>query len=285
MSTEKTAVELQREQIAITNSADLQELDANDTDTNEDSQGEESTTEDANEEVEAAEEQIEASEKTEEELEAEKASAKTQREKDRIQKRINKEVALRKTAEARVAELESQLATKKSDGEVSLSEDDVNTKAQQIADAKLAQKAFDDNCNALADNGSAIKDADDKPLGKKFIEKLNVMAEEVAPIPPAMINILADLDNGAEVLNFMADDIEEYERVLAYPPVKMALELSKISTKLSVPKKIVKAISRVPDPNQPLGAGSRAGSQLNDKMSTEEWITKRNAELAAKRRA
>ena len=224
--------------------------------------------------VEENEETIEVSEKTQEQLEAEKIEAKTAAEKARIQKRIDKEVAKRKTLETENANLKAQLAAKES-GEGKFTEEDVKKQAKVLADKEIADRDFANACSRL--QKAATK------LDKDFPDKIQELGTEVGPIPGAMIGILDDLDNGGQVLQHFTTDPDEYERIIALPSTKMAVELTRLATKLAKPP--VKVLSKVPAPNEPLGGNARVDTPLNDKDPMDVWIKKRNKQVEERRKA
>ena len=299
MSTEKTALEALREKIAVDNPDEaekpIKSEDASDETAEDESTGAESTDADtaeaeegSDEELDEAKDALEASEDEEEKLKKEKAAAKTQKEKDRIQRRIDKEVAKSKALEAEIAELKAQLAAKTDEDGDKLTKADAEKLAKDLANQAVSENEFINICNKIADDGESLKGADGKPLGKEFMKRVNSMVEDIgAPLPHDMIYILNDLDNGAEVLNHLADDenIDEAEKIYAMPPARKAIALTKLSTKLAEAKVKIKPISKVPDPNKPLGAGARATKQLTDNMTTDEWIAARNQQIAQRRQA
>lgn len=297
--TEKSAIELLRERIAVTNTDDGNANgvpnnenaaeDEDDDSGNDDSSVEDESNDDAEDaddsQLEAKEDAIEDSEDKQKELEKEQKQAKDQKEKDRIQRKIDREVAKRKVLEEENEELKRQLEAKTSEDGDKLTKADAEKMAKDIANNAMSEKEFVDTCNKIADNGEKILDKDGKPLGKQFIEKMNDMAKEIGPIPPDMIYILGDLDNGSNVLHYLANDdnIDEAEKIYAMNTARKAIALTKIAAKLSAPKP--KPISKVPAPNNPIGAGARGNKQLNDSMSDKEWIAERQRQLAEKRAA
>src|ERR1700722_7041254 len=169
-------------------------------------------------------EEIKESEKTEEQLETEKSEAKTVAEKARIQRKIDKEVAKRKTLEEENAALKKQLAEANEGKEGKYDEAEVEKRAETKAQQKQAEREFVDASNRLANAA--------EKLDKDFIKKIKQVAEDVAPIPGHMIGILDDLDDGAKVLAHLADDVDEYERIIYLNPTKAAVELAKLEKKL-----------------------------------------------------
>lgn len=234
---------------------------------------EETPTEVEHTKVETVEEKIEEVVKTEEELEAAKEEAKTNAERARIQRRIDKEVAKRKELETKIIELQKALEAKVAEGEVTLTEEDIETRAEAKANMKLAEKKFTEDCNKL--QSEAVK------IDKDFDKKIKAVADDIGPIPSLMIGVLADLDNGGAVLNYLANDPDEAERIYALTnsPAKMAVELSKLSIKV-IPKKETKAVSKVPAPITPVGGGKvNVDEVLSDKADMKEWIRIRNKQI------
>lgn len=279
--TEKSPAEIEREKIAVTSSTDnppkkeAEGAEGEETEGKED-EGDNKETDkeeaedkdDEGESGEAAEDEIE---KTPEQLAADKAKAKTKGEKDRVQRRIDREVAKRKTAEAERDALRAKVAA---NGEGSLTKEEAEALAEDKAKEIVAKKEFETACNNL--NKAAIK------ADKDFTNKVNEMAEDIGPIPGAMIGILNDLENGGKVLAHLASNVDEAERLYALSPMKMAVELTQLSVSLKAKEK--KPVSKVPAPNEAIhGSGRTQEVALNDKMSTDDWIAKRNADVARKR--
>lgn len=292
MSKEKSAIEQLRERIAVINTEDP---NANGVtpESNEDDEGSEDAaevedvetteaveTEDTDETLSENAEEIEESEDKQKELEKEQKQAKDQKEKDRIQRKIDREVAKRKVLEDENAELKRQLEAKNAEDGEKYTKEDAEQLAKELAKKSTDETEFANICNKIANDGEKIVGKDGKPLGKQFITNLTDMAAEVGAIPPDMIYILGELDNGASILHYLASDdgIDEAEKIMGMSTHKKAIALTKISNKLSAPKP--KPISNVPAPNAPISSGARGGKQLTDNMTDKEWIEARRAQIA-----
>lgn len=234
-------------------------------------------------EAEEKQDEVEKVEKTEEELEAEKVEAKTQKDKDRIQRRIDKEVAKRKELERELVTLKAQLAAKAEDGDVVLTEDEVERRSEIKADQKQIAREFTTTCNRLAKEAAKID--------KKFDDKVETMADDIGKIPGQMIGILDDLEDekenrmGGTVLAYLVNNVDEAERIYALSPAKMAIELARLSNKL-IEKPKPKAISKVPDPNEPVGGNARIPTTiLTGKESMEDFVRIRAQQVEARRKA
>ena len=224
-------------------------------------------------------EQIETSEEKQVELETQQAEAKTVAEKARIQRKIDKEVAKRKTLEEELAIVKKALADATEGREGKYDEDEVEKRAETKANQKQAEREFVAASNRLADGAEKID--------KDFLKKIKSIAEDVAPIPGHMIGILDDLDNGAAVLAALASDVDEYERIITLNPTKAAVELSKMAVKIAT--KPAKQLSKVPPPIDPIGG--KTSSTSNDLVITDkdvknmnEFVRKRNAQIEERRK-
>jgi hypothetical protein len=234
------------------------------------------------EEIEENKEEIKESEKTKEELEADKEAAKTVAEKARIQRRIDKEVAKTKELARENAALKKQLEAKVEEGEVVLTEEEVERRSEIKAAEKQAQREFTTACNRLADEGNKID--------KEFDDKIKSMADDIGLIPSQMIGILDDLEDdkgirmGGKVLAYLANNVDDAERIYSLSPAKMAIELAKLSNKL-VEKPKPKPISKVPEPNEGVGGNARIPTMtLTGKESMEDFVRIRAQQAEARRK-
>ena len=256
-----------------------------DADDGEDNEGDEEGEEDDDKEKEEEEVELTPEQKLEKEA-ADKLAAKAKRKEDRVQKRFNELTAAKATAEAEVARLKAQL---EADPEKKLTEEEIESRAEAKAAQKQAAKdlaemqtKFEAACDKLQ--------ADARKVDKDFDDKINDIATDVGPIPSFMIGILEDLDNGGEVLAFIANDDELAERIygLKTKPAKMTKELVEISNKLEAEKKKPKKqISKVPDPVTPVKGGTGNKNMLTeaDAKNMPEYVRKRQAMMLEARKA
>lgn len=273
---EKEAAAKQREAIdVINNKPEIKEVEEKEAEVKEEVEKEEV--------VEAKEEEIEKVEKTEEELEEEIKNAKSDKEKEKFEKRLGKEVAKRKTLEIELAAAKAALA-EKGEGEVTYTEEEVERRAEQKAEQKAAVKEFNASVARIAENCKAID--------KDFSNKVTAMVEEVSGtgtfLPSLMVGILDDLpNNGGPVLMHLANNVDEYEEIYQLSPARMALKLKEISDNLVQKEKNAKKkeISKVPEPKDKLkGAGSTPEQRANEKDDMATFIKKRNKEAEEHRK-
>ncbi len=280
----KTAAELEREEIQVEELKPRVKAEG-ETEEETETQEEETTTEEVEEDdtIKPAAEIMEetAEEKTIREAEeAANAGVKTKRQVERMQKRIDALTAKTRTTETENIELKKLLDAKKADGTLALSEEEVERRAELKAEEKIAQTAFNRAVKNLATSANK--------LDKEFQNNIKDVTDEAGLLPPVMIGILEDLETdegkaiGPEVLVYLSKNLDDYEDIVGLSEGKMALKLQSIANKIS--KKSPKPISRTPAPNTPINP-NRVSTPLNDKMSDDEWIAKREAEIAAKKRA
>lgn len=281
--TAKSPAELQREQIKMTGSTS-DDKDKEETEKEDDKEVEKEETEETEEGEEPEEGDEEEGEK--EEVKASEEDTKKELEKlrktvDRLQKRVGKTAGERDTIKKELREAKASLEAKLNDGEQPLTEAEVERRATEKANQTVTQREFDAAQTRLAK--AAIK------VDKDFMTKITEMAEEIAPIPGAMIGMLDDLEheNGGAVLAYLANNPDDFEEIHTLNLVKMARRLDKISEKLfeeAKPKK--KAISKVPAPNEPVGAnaGNNNSMILTGKESMQEFVRKRQMMVEARRK-
>ena len=282
---EKSKEELERESIQVEETKkeeEPKEDGKSDSDGEGDNKdGEADPEEESKEEIEEEIVEETAEEKTIREAdEAAEADTKSKRQVERMQKRIDTLTAKTRTTETENAELKKLLDAKKEDGSLTLTEEEVERRAELKAEEKLGARQFQKAVDSLAKGANA--------LDKEFNKNIKIVTDEIALLPPVMIGILEDLENeagknvGAEVLVYLSKNIDAYEDIYSLSEGRMALKLQNLANKIT--KKSAKPVSQVPAPNKPV-AGNNVQSPLNDKMTDDEWIAKRNAEVAAKRRA
>ena len=219
--------------------------------------------------------------------EADKIAAKEQRKEARVQKRFDALTAKAAAAEAEVARLKAQL---EANPEQKLTAEEIETKAKALADQRIADKEIAD-MQAKFEAACDKLQAEAKKIDKDFDDKINDITTDVGPIPGFMIGVLENLDNGAEVLAFVADDDQLAERIfnLKKNPAKMTKELVDISNKLiEAKKKPKKQISKVPDPVTPVNGARANGSTTITEADTKDmatYVRKRQAQMLEAKKA
>ena len=126
---------------------------------------------------------------------------------------------------------------------------------ERRVDQRAAEREFTNSCNETHTAGLA-KFAD-------FNDAVNTFTMLGGP-PIALLEAITSLgkDDGAKVFYDLGKDPDEAARIMALPPVKMAMALAKMAT--AAPKTI--AVSKVPDPIKPVqGANTRSDAEPDPK--------------------
>lgn len=156
-----------------------------------------------------------------------------------------------------------------------------NERAGQIA----AQRVFDEACNAVAAEGAKAN-----PDFQARINSLRGLVNPQDANEAASYSALlaAAIDNGpteaARILHHLGGDLTEAQRILSLPPMKIAVEITKLA--MTAPEKL----SSVSKPITPV-AGGRQGPhtqvdpsdpERSDNLSTAEWMRRRNEQTTRK---
>jgi chromosome segregation ATPase len=229
------------------------------------------------EEIKDNKEEIKDSKETVKELKKQQANAETQKEKDKFQRRIDREVAKRKVLETENAELKAKLASQP-DKENVLTEEEVEKRAETKAQQKQIQREFEAATDRLFK--ASVK------LDKDFQAKINALADDVGLIPGHLIGILDDLDNGGDILVHFTANHDEAEEIYQMSPAKAAVKLAKLSNKLEAAKKPApKEISKVPDPVETIKGGAQNPDTLpKDPTKHMDQFVRLRAKQAEERR-
>lgn len=144
------------------------------------------------------------------------------------------------------------------------------------ATQKAAQARFTADCNAIFDDGIA-KHGDTFKESLANLNVLGLMNEQV-------VDAALATGAAADILNFLGSDVDEAARITALPPVRMAVELTKVAAKLVEPKPQGQQISRAPAPIAPIGGqGTTVEPDIYDKRLNSG--DKVSPEYAARRAA
>jgi hypothetical protein len=140
----------------------------------------------------------------------------------------------------------------------------VNRRAAELREVE----SFNEACNTTYRKGKdTIPDFDEAVQGYQLLGGLDGKRD--------FLEAVNTLPNGSEIFYHLGKNLDEGAHVLSLPPVKMALELTKLSQKLSK----APAISKAPSPIKPLGGlANHDGDPMN--LSTKDWIKWRDKQEA-----
>lgn len=161
-----------------------------------------------------------------------------------------------------------------------LTQADVEVRAQQLA----AAQEFDRLCTAVAQDGKvAFPDFDSRLNQLKRLQ--NEADPNVAASYNAMIAAAVETGEGAKVIHLLGGDLEEASRIMSMTPMKMAVELTKLSQGAGA-----RSVSAAPRPIVPIPASRGALNEIApddkdraDMLSDTEWFARRQADVDRKR--
>lgn len=129
-------------------------------------------------------------------------------------------------------------------------------------------EAFNEACNTTYQKGKeALPDFDEAVKGYQLLGGLDGRRE--------FLEAVNSLPNGSQIFYHLGKNLDEGAHVLSLSPVKMALELTKLSQKLSK----APPVSNAPAPIKPLGGAANHDGDP-EKMSMADWIKWREKQLA-----
>jgi hypothetical protein len=153
-------------------------------------------------------------------------------------------------------------------------QDPVEVAKQQLR-AEEMQRSFNAACNATFAKGKA-----EFPDFEQAVGALNAVG---AGQRPDFLSAVTALPEGHKVYRQLAGNLDEAARVLALPPMQMAVELAKMAVVAATPvTRPPPQVSNAPPPIRPIGGASRNPTPANESM--EEFIARRDKEAAARRR-
>jgi hypothetical protein len=139
-------------------------------------------------------------------------------------------------------------------------------RAKQIA----AEQRFNEACNSVYEQG--------KGSHADFDEAVRGIGMLTGGAPPReFLDAVTALPDGSEVYYQLGKNLDEAARIMSLSPVRMAVELAKLSGKPA------RAKSNAPAPISPVG-GTTRGEPDPDKMSMNEWVRWREEQLRRNRR-
>lgn len=186
---------------------------------------------------------------------------------DWVQRRID-QLTREKFEEKRAREaLEAQLQQYQQSGESvqqqpaakPMTADEIRAEAKKL----VQQERFDEACNKTFEAGK--KDFPDWDASLRTFGMLGGAPQEFLEAVTAM-------DAGHRVIHHLGANPEAAERLLALPPLRMAMELTRLEAQLSK----AAPVSKAPPPISPVG-GRAAPAEPTEFGSTEEYIAWRKA--------
>ena len=141
-------------------------------------------------------------------------------------------------------------------------EQKISAKTQQERQ-QSAQKSFEER---------AAKYAAEHPDFDQAVDDLG----RTVRFSPEVIEAIGVSDHGPAVVHYLAQHLDEADRIARLPVHLAAVQLGRIEAQVSQPKP--KPVTNAPKPAPTLGGGA-AASKDPDRMSGDEWLAWRNSQL------
>jgi len=186
-----------------------------------------------------------------------------------VQRRIDQLTREKHEERRRREALEAQIAKPaETSTDTPLTQEQIEARAGEIAQARLKQTKFDEACNTAYTKG--------KTEFQDFDETLRTFGM-LGGLTPEFLEVATDLPDGHKVLYALGKNPDEASRVMSLPPLKMAAELARMADKLGKPAPT--SVSGAPAPITPVDGTTRVEKDP-ERMSTDEWMRWRNETLS-----
>lgn len=116
---------------------------------------------------------------------------------------------------------------------------------------------------------------------KDWIDRCNAMVDIGANERPEFLQAVTLMDDGPDILANLADNPNEAMRILRLPAMNMAIELAKVSSKLSAAP-APKTISSAPRPITPIDGMAKTNDAPSPNDDDATWIAKRMVQRQTK---
>ena len=109
-----------------------------------------------------------------------------------------------------------------------------------------------------------ILNTGNKAFGVREFGEILDAVKTVGMIDNNLVEIMADVGDGEKILQYLADNLDDAERIMNSNPTKRAIEIAKLHSKITAPPK--RTVTNAPAPVTPIGGGTKfTGIDVNDK--------------------
>jgi hypothetical protein len=162
-----------------------------------------------------------------------------------------------------------------------LTDAEIERLAEKRAEVLVAQRVWLEDCKKVYDQGME-KFPGGKDKGMSFDDALKAYIP-LGGASEALIRAAMDTESPDEVLYALAHDLDEAQRIMRLPPMKMAIACERMMVKA---KAKVKQVSKTPPP--PSELGGRNGTEveeLGENTDMKTWMAKRDKQVEAARKS
>ena len=210
----------------------------------------------------------------------EKAEPEEEAEEDEGDKRIARLAHEAREAKRLARQLRAELDELKGQRPPAPADEELERRVQERAEALQRQQAFNTTCLSIYEAGA-------KEYGKPVWDaEIKELAEVSGThIPPTIIEAAYESGEAHKVIHYLAENVEEYERLLNTPIHRMGSKVALIANKLAAPPPppAKKAVSKAPPPIKPISSSGNSVDLNWDEMPIDEYMRKRNAEELKRR--
>ncbi len=197
--------------------------------------------------------------------------------------------------DARIAKLTAQLhAAKQAAGDNTPEPTPASGETPEAFEARVASEverrtvanSFNESCNSAAAEGR--KEFGEVEFNSRVKELTKVVDRTDENSVVAYNTFLAaaiETGEAPKLIHMLGGDLNEASRILALPPIRMAVELSKLAAKTP------EELSKAPKPITPIRGSGAANTDIDptdaersDNLPTDVWMKRREAQIAAKGR-
>lgn len=138
---------------------------------------------------------------------------------------------------------------------------------QALISETASSVAFNQTCQSIFDKGV-------EEHGDAFKIAVNNIREKTAGLNPQVVAAAIATGSAHDVIKIMGDNPDIAQQIIHTPPLKMALEMSKL-----LGNKGKKSKKDLPPPVDPIGGGGKPPSTDEGNLPIDAWMAKREKEV------
>lgn len=189
---------------------------------------------------------------------------------DKVQERINKVIKEKHELQRVNEELQKRLEGSDTNN---YSPEVIESLVREQAIKLANENSFNDRCNSIFKEG-----VDKYPEFSNSVTTLNNIG---LSSNKELFNSIVESDNPSDILEYLANNLDEAEKFMEYSSSKMIRELTKLDINLAGVTSKTKPISKVPSPIKPI-SGKTIPVKVSAETNAKAWIQQRNRDLAGR---
>lgn len=162
---------------------------------------------------------------------------------------------------------------------------DIQRQIDEAASRMASVREFNRRCDEVAAQGRTQYQNFDQRV-QRLVGLIDNNDPQQRDQYNAFLNACLETGQAARLVFDLGGDLNEASRIMAMEPVRMAVELTKLSTRATTTE-----ASRAPSPLNPMASAAQAmrtsvqpdDADNADSLSTEEWMRRREEQVASRR--